>query len=102
MGTFRVVTFLIFCIWLGSGAAHAERRVALVIGNSNYQRVAKLPNPVNDAGAVAAMLKAAGFDSVDARLDATANGLRKALRDFAAKAREAEVAVVYYAGHGIG
>jgi Caspase domain len=43
-------------------SASAERRVALVIGNSAYQNVPKLPNPVNDARAIATLLKNAGFD----------------------------------------
>jgi uncharacterized caspase-like protein len=81
--------------------AFAEKRVALVIGNSAYQKVAKLPNPSNDAAAVAAMLKAAGFDSVESRLNVAASDLRKTLREFAARARDADIAVVYYAGHGI-
>jgi uncharacterized caspase-like protein len=72
-----------------------------VIGNSAYQKVAKLPNPSNDAAAVAAMLKAAGFDSVESRLNVPASDLRKTLREFAARARDADIAVVYYAGHGI-
>src|SRR5712675_1700238 len=47
------------------------------------------------------MLKAAGFDSVESKLNIPANELRKTLRDFAAKIRDADIAVVYYAGHGI-
>src|SRR5712672_4346235 len=47
------------------------------------------------------MLKAAGFDSVESKLNVPANDLRKTLRDFAAKIRDADIAVVYYAGHGI-
>jgi uncharacterized caspase-like protein len=53
------------------------------------------------AAAVAAMLKAAGFESVESKLNVPANDLRKTLREFAAKTRDADVAVVYYAGHGI-
>jgi len=47
------------------------------------------------------MLKKAGFDLVDIKLDLNAAEMRRALRDFGGKAREADVAVVYYAGHGI-
>jgi uncharacterized caspase-like protein len=101
MGVFRLFCLLIISTWLGCGSALAEKRVALVIGNSAYQKVAKLSNPSNDASAVAAMFKAAGFDSVDSRLNVPANELRKTLREFAAKARDADIAVVYYAGHGI-
>src|SRR5947208_1054839 len=101
MGGFRLVGLLIISILLGCGSALAEKRVALVIGNSAYQKVAKLPNPANDAAAVAAMLKAAGFDLVDSKSNLTASELRKTLRDFGSKARDADIAVVYYAGHGI-
>ena len=81
--------------------AHADQRVALVIGNSAYQHVSKLPNPVNDAQAVAALFKRAGFDVVESRLDLDAANLKRAMRDFTDMARDADVAVVYYTGHGI-
>ena len=101
MNALRLIVFSAAAIWLGCTSALAEKRVALVIGNSAYQKVAKLPNPSNDASAVAAMLKAAGFDSVESRLNVSANELRKTLREFGAKSRDADIAVVYYAGHGI-
>ena len=47
------------------------------------------------------MFKKAGFNSVDSRLDLNVNDMRRALRDFGSKARDADVAVIYYAGHGI-
>lgn len=100
MGAFRWFS-LLFVVWLTCGSAHAERRVALVIGNSAYKSVPRLANPVNDAALVGGMFKKAGFDSVDIKLDLTVVDMRKALREFAGKAREAEVAVIYYAGHGI-
>jgi len=81
--------------------AFAEKRVALVLGNSAYQNVARLPNPVNDGTVIAATLKNAGFDVVDSRHDLPAAETRRALRDFADRARDADIAVVYYAGHGI-
>lgn len=81
--------------------AFAEKRVALVIGNSAYQNAAPLPNPVNDGATIAATLKAAGFDVVDSRHDLAAAETRRALRDFADVARDADIAVVYYAGHGM-
>ena len=84
-----------------SGPAFAEKRVALVLGNSNYQNVAPLANPVNDGAKIAATLKDAGFDVVDSRRDLPAAETRRALRDFADRARDADIAVVYYAGHGI-
>jgi uncharacterized caspase-like protein len=81
--------------------AFAEKRVALVVGNSAYQNVAGLPNPVNDGAVMAATLKDAGFDVVDSRHDLSAIEMRRALRDFADRARDADIAVVYYAGHGM-
>jgi uncharacterized caspase-like protein len=86
---------------LVSEPAFAEKRVALVLGNSNYQNVAPLANPVNDSARIAATLKDAGFDVVDSRRDLPAAETRRALRDFADRARDADIAVVYYAGHGI-
>jgi uncharacterized caspase-like protein len=87
--------------WLFSQSALAEKRVALVIGNSNYRSVARLQNPANDAAAVTAMFKSAGFDVVDTKLNLAVGELRKTLREFGNRSRDADVAVVYYAGHGI-
>lgn len=81
--------------------AFAGQRVALVLGNSAYQNAAPLANPINDAAVMAATLKDAGFDIVDSRHDLPAAETRRALRDFADRARDADIAVVYYAGHGI-
>src|SRR5712672_4032971 len=86
---------------LVSQPALAEKRVALVIGNSAYKNVTRLQNPANDSAAVVAMLKRAGFDSVDAKLDLSVVDMRRALREFGNKTRDADVAVIYYAGHGI-
>ena len=101
--------YLKLCRWafaaasflLVSGPAFAEKRVALVLGNSAYRNVAPLANPINDSMKIAATLKEAGFDIVDSRRDLPAVETRRALRDFADKARDADIAVVYYAGHGI-
>src|ERR1700712_419022 len=81
--------------------AHADKRVALVIGNSGYQHVARLSNPANDASAFTATLKSAGFDVVESRRDLKIAEMRRVLRDFANTSRDADVSVVYYAGHGI-
>ena len=81
--------------------AFAEKRVALVIGNSAYQNVTPLTNPANDAAAIAATLKTAGFDSVDSKSNLTGIEMKRALREFGATVRDADVAVIYYAGHGI-
>jgi hypothetical protein len=86
---------------LAGHPALAEKRVALILGNSTYQNAPPLANPVNDAALIAARLKAAGFDVVDSRRDLSALQTRRALRDFEDNARDADIAVVYYAGHGI-
>ena len=82
-------------------AAPVQERVALVIGNGAYQSVSPLPNPINDAAAIAKMFKEAGFSSVTMKRDLGVLEFKRALRDFFDAARDADVAVVYYAGHGI-
>jgi uncharacterized caspase-like protein len=101
MISFRSILFAAAILATTAVNAFADKRVALVIGNSSYRNVAKLSNPANDAAAVAAMFKSAGFDTVESKLNLTVGDLRKALRDFANRTRDADVAVVYYAGHGI-
>jgi uncharacterized caspase-like protein len=90
----------IFLITAAAPAA-AEKRVALVIGNSAYQHAAKLPNPANDAEAVSILLKSAGFEVVETRKDLGINDMRRAVRDFSDRTQDADIAVVFYAGHGI-
>jgi uncharacterized caspase-like protein len=94
-----VVVALAFCG--ASQSAWAGKRVALVIGNSSYQNVPPLTNPVNDATAIAEMFRKAAFDEVVARLDLKYMEMRRALRDFTDKARGADIAVIYFAGHGL-
>ena len=81
--------------------AWADKRVALIVGNSTYQAVPQLPNPSRDAGAVAKMLKDAGFDTVDVQLNVGNLEFKRAIRRFEATADQADIAVVYYAGHGL-
>jgi uncharacterized caspase-like protein len=103
MGAIRnlVLSLLLACWCLSSNAALADKRVALVIGNSVYDKVSRLGNPANDAGLVAQTLKTAGFDNVELLRDLKIAEMRRALRDFVDRSRDADVAVVYYAGHGI-
>ncbi len=76
------------------------RRVALVIGNSAYAHVRALPNPTNDARSIAKSLRNIGFVVTEgADLDRTA--MQTMIRDFLREAARAQIAVVYYAGHGI-
>ncbi|MHC2537398.1 putative caspase-like protein [Bradyrhizobium diazoefficiens] len=81
--------------------ALAEKRVALVMGNSAYKNTLRLTNPVNDAALIGDMFKKAGFDAVDVKTDLNASEMRRALREFAGRVRDADMAVIYYAGHGI-
>src|SRR5450631_2839776 len=101
MRTLGAIIIAVWASWLFSEPALAEKRVALVIGNSAYENVARLDNPANDAIAMTATLKEAGFDVVDSRRNLKIADMRRAFRDFSDKSRDADVAVVYYAGHGI-
>src|SRR6195256_1707138 len=90
-------------VLLGSHAAFAESRVALVIGQSNYRAVVPLPNPANDARAMSQLLGNAGFEVMDAA-DLSQNEMREKVGDFAAKVAAKgpdTVALVFYAGHGL-
>ncbi len=83
------------------GVTHAaEKRVALVIGNSTYQHAAPLSNPGNDARAIAAPLRRLGFEVIE-RINLDSSGFRNALRDYAVALRGAEVGLFFYAGHGL-
>lgn len=88
-------------VCLGSALpAHAEKRLALVIGNSAYRHVPALANPANDASDMAAALGRLGF-SVTRVENAGFDALRRALLAFGRQSRGAEMAVVYFAGHGM-
>jgi len=76
------------------------RRVALIIGNGAYAHVKALPNPPNDARAVAKSLRDIGF-TVSEGVDLDRAAMQKMTRDFLRDAARAQVAVVYYAGHGV-
>ncbi|MEZ5788187.1 MAG: caspase family protein [Xanthobacteraceae bacterium] len=82
-------------------SAHAERRVALVVGNSAYQHADYLPNPIKDAKAMAEKFKQAGFEVVSAEYDTGNLQFKRAIRHFEDIATGADIAVVFYAGHGI-
>ncbi|MDH3740989.1 MAG: caspase family protein [Hyphomicrobiales bacterium] len=91
---------LILAVASLNSAALANKRVAMVIGNSGYDSVADLPNPVNDAADVTAALQRLGF-VVTTAFDMTSQQMRNALRDFGHKANGADMAVVFFAGHGL-
>jgi hypothetical protein len=81
--------------------AFAGRRVALVIGNAKYEHADLLANTINDADAIAQLFKRAGFDVVDERRDVGVVEFKRAVREFLNAASNADMAVVYYSGHGM-
>jgi len=81
-------------------AAATGRRVALVIGNGAYAHVKALPNPPNDARAIAKSLRDIGF-TVSEGLDLDRDTMQKTIHDFLREAARSQIAVVYYAGHGV-
>src|SRR5258707_375330 len=102
----RLRQLLIYGFCLAAGAVFAkgggaERRVALVIGNSFYKNASSLPNTINDANALAAMFKSVGFEVVISRTDLGVVDFKRSVREFLITAENADIAVVYYAGHGI-
>ena len=98
-----IVAGVVAGVVLGSQAAFAENRVALVIGQSAYRAVTALPNPANDAKAMSQLLADAGFD-VTSAADLSQNEMRQKVGEFAAKVAAKgpdTVALVFYAGHGL-
>jgi hypothetical protein len=85
------------------GIAHAEKRIALIVGNSNYQTITRLDNPKNDAKLMAQTLSALGFTLVGggAQLDLDKPSLDIAVQNFGRQVQGADVALFYYAGHGV-
>jgi hypothetical protein len=83
--------------------AAAEKRVALIVGNSAYQNVTRLDNPRNDAMLMADTLGGLGFTLIGGRaqLDLDKSALDKAIQDFGRQIQGADVALFYYAGHGV-
>ena len=111
----RLVTLILALIFtLGSASVFAQRavrvkprtpgtdeqRVALVIGNSAYTRISKLRNPVNDARAMARVLKQSGFQ-VTTLIDANRRKMLRAITSFGKKLRNGGVGMFYFAGHGV-
>jgi len=102
-----LVVFLILQAMPVNGGAAAktvarddQRRTALVIGNSNYRHVQKLVNPSRDAKTIAAKLVQIGFD-VTTVIDGDTKALRDALSTFSARSKNSDIALFYYAGHGV-
>jgi uncharacterized caspase-like protein len=101
MRAVATIALAVLSVWLSSQPALAERRVALVIGVSKYQQVPRLANPARDAEAMSSLFKKAGFDVVDSERDLGISDLRRVIREFSEISRDADISVVYYAGHGI-
>ena len=94
-------TFL-FVLFLGEPAM-AEKRVALVIGNSEYTYSPPLKNPVNDARLMTRTLRSLGFAVVE-RIDADQKAMKRAIREFGDRLIDAgrdAVGLFYYSGHGV-
>jgi len=90
----------LICTMFAASAANAEKRVAFVVGNGTYKNVAALPNPPIDAKAMAGALRNVGFEVVEGT-NLTRDKMTEKLLDFGKKAQGADVAVFFYAGHGI-
>src|ERR1700687_6300426 len=86
-----------------AGPATAEKRIALVVGNSAYQNIARLDNPRNDATLMAETLAGLGFTLIGghAQLDLDKTAMDAAVQSFGRQVQGADVALFYYAGHGV-
>jgi len=93
--------FVVSMACVQAGHAEAGKRVALLIGNSAYQATSQLNNPANDVDLMKASFEQAGFDSVIAIHDVDRATMVRSLRDFEDSATGADVAIVYYSGHGM-
>jgi uncharacterized caspase-like protein len=95
------VATLFVCIPMGGNAA--EKRIALVVGNSAYRNVPQLNNPKNDAALMARTLKDLGFTLIGdgAQLNLDKPALDRAVQSFGRQLQGAEIALFYYAGHGV-
>ena len=100
-GIAMTIGLAIFMMGFPVDRAWAEKRVALVIGNSNYVTVPKLPNPSRDAISVGQMFRDAGFDTVDVIVNVKNQEFKRAIRKFELDADQADIAVIFYAGHGL-
>ena len=95
-----VVAVLAFVVLAAPTVVFADGRVALVVGNSTYANIGRLPNPENDAADISSALRRLGFE-VTTEFDADRVDLTEALRAFTRRSAGADVSLVFYAGHGI-
>jgi hypothetical protein len=97
---YLTIIFTLLCMAFTAQSAQAEKRVAFVVGNGTYKNVAQLPNPPVDAKAMAGVLRNVGFDVVEGT-NLTRDKMTEKLLEFGKRAQGADVAVFFYAGHGI-
>ncbi|MEZ5872724.1 MAG: caspase family protein [Nitratireductor sp.] len=90
----------LFTLLFAATGALADKRVALVIGNSAYENAGQLANPANDAADMAATLKELGFVVITGS-DLDNRGMRDKVREFSAELRGADTAMLFYAGHAM-
>jgi uncharacterized caspase-like protein len=96
----HIVTLLCVYFFAWGSCAYADKRVALVIGNSEYETQMRLLNPRNDAQDMADSLKSLGFE-VFLRVDADKQSFTRALEDFTRAVAGADIGLFFYAGHGM-
>ena len=94
------VRFLLIALLLVQFPGVVSARVALVIGNGNYQHSSQLKNPRNDASDVAEALRDIGFDVVEG-FDLDRRGMEQKIRAFSDKLETSKLALFFYAGHGL-
>jgi uncharacterized caspase-like protein len=97
---FWIAALSVAALLVSGDAALADKRVAFVVGNAAYRNVPQLPNPAIDAKAIASVLRSVGFEVVEGT-NLTRDKMTEKLLDFGKKAEGADVAVFFYAGHGI-
>ncbi|MBI9067331.1 MAG: peptidylprolyl isomerase [Salinivirgaceae bacterium] len=97
---YSISLILLVCLTLNIYAQNTGKRLALVIGNSNYTTGGALKNPVNDANLMATTLQQLGFDVIKTT-NSTKAQMDKAVLDYARRLVDCDVALFYYAGHGM-
>jgi Caspase domain/Putative peptidoglycan binding domain len=100
MRRFLIAALSVATVLISADAALADKRVAFVVGNGAYKNVPQLPNPAIDASSMARALRNVGFDVVEGT-NLTRDRMTEKLLDFGKRAEGADVAVFFYAGHGI-
>src|SRR3977135_2676137 len=95
----RAALLVLSAMLLSTSGALADKRVALVIGNSAYKHAGQLTNPRNDATDMSVALKQRGFQVIDG-FDLDKATFERKIRDFAVALQGADTGLLFYAGHG--